>query len=96
MLQGPSAEDGARQQYAMCHAEYYPEVEVVETGLHISPDYAYPSTDGLVKCIKCGLGVIEIKSPYKYRVAPWEQAAKDTSYRCTLNNGNLQLKRHSR
>ena len=98
MLHGLSAEDSARQQYAVRHAEYHPEVEVVETGLHISPDYAYlgASPDGLVKCVKCGLGVIEIKSPYKYRDAPWEQAAKDTSYGCILNNGNLQLKRHSR
>ena len=98
MLHGLSAEDSARQQYAVRHAEYHPEVEVVETGLHISPEYAYlgASPDGLVKCVKCGLGVIEIKSPYKYRDAPWEQAAKDTSYGCILNNGNLQLKRHSR
>ena len=95
---GLAAEKPARDIYKQRHIEFHPDVSVLETGLHISPDYPYlgASPDGLIQCSTCGFGVIEIKSPFKYRNATWQEAAQDTANGCSIEGNSLRVKRHSR
>ena len=51
--------------------------------------------DGLIQCSACGFGVIEVKSPFKYRNATWQEAAQDTANGCSIEGDSLRLKRHS-
>ena len=42
---------------------------VIESGLIIHKDYPFiaASPDGVVNCLCCGSGCVEVKYPYKYK-----------------------------
>ena len=58
--------DIARKAYISAVSHRNKSFEVRPTGLHLHSDYPYlgASPDGLVYCLCCGPGLVEIKCPY--------------------------------
>jgi len=52
------------------------------------------SPDGLVECSCCGMGVLEVKCPFKYRYQSPVMAAKDTDFYLNEVGHELQLKKN--
>ncbi len=63
-------------------------------GLTVNPKYPFlgASVDSIVSCSKCGVGVVEIKCPYKWRHASLSSAVKDNNFCCVYEDGQLKLK----
>ena len=61
-------EDKERQQYISFMEGKHDNFIVNESGLVVDPKYSFlgASPDGLVSCSCCGIGVVEIKCPFKY------------------------------
>lgn len=66
---GLSNESGARDTYTQQSQESHEGFICRAAGLHINPKYPHlgASPDGVVSCACCGIGLLEIKCPYKYR-----------------------------
>jgi hypothetical protein len=69
-------------------------VEVKRKGLAVSPNFPFlgASVDGIVNCNECGIGVVEIKCPYKWRNTAPVDCAADSDFCCSLVNGEVSLK----
>ncbi|XP_057313387.1 uncharacterized protein LOC130654781 isoform X2 [Hydractinia symbiolongicarpus] len=65
---GIDKEAAARKKFVEVFTKNHENVIVKETGLHVSEEYPFmgASSDALVLCKCHGLGVLEIKCPYKY------------------------------
>ena len=61
--------DTARKAYISAVSHRHKSFQVRPTGLHLHTDYPYlgASSDGLVSCLCCGPGLVEIKCPYNKR-----------------------------
>ena len=60
--------------------------------MHINVEYPHlgATPDGIVECECCGLGIIEIKCPYKYRQYKLSDI-EDSSFCLQPNDGKLKL-----
>ena len=83
------------------YAKYWNErgvtVRVVECGLTVHPSKGFlaASPDGIVQDTSSGEnGLLEIKCPYTKRNSSMTEACVDGNFFCTINNSELQLKRH--
>ncbi len=69
---GNKKEAKARRDYACWHIQKCNAVTVEDRGLINSTiPYLSASIDVLVRCEKCGEGIVEIKYPYGHKVHPW-------------------------
>ena len=71
-------------------------VVVHKSGLVINPKYPYigASPDGVVSCMCCGDGLLEIKCPFKYRdKSPTDEEALNDKNYCLVRNdhGDIHL-----
>ena len=67
---------------------------VIESGLIIHKDYPFiaASPDGVVNCLCCGNGYVEVKCPYKYKDLNISDIVADSkSYLKRNNNGAICL-----
>ena len=75
---------------------HHTDIVVSESGLVI--DVSYPhmgaSPDGIVTCVCCGRGVIEIKCPYSCRDKTFLEATGEKHFFLELVDGKQQLKRN--
>ena len=70
------------------------DVEVLASGLVIDTSYPHmgASPDGIIQCICCGKGVIEIKCPYSCRDKTFLETTGDKNFFLELVDGTYQLK----
>lgn len=96
---GRQNEENAKAQYRMQSKSHHCGTEMSECGFIINPKFPQvgASPDGIVQCICCGRGCIEIKCPYKYRNHTVEEACSsgDTNFCLEVVDGELQLKKTS-
>ena len=66
---GKKNESTAREEYLQKAKEIHASLKYQSAGLHVNVEYPHlgATPDGLIECECCGLGIIEIKCPYKYR-----------------------------
>ena len=91
MQWGTNKESGARKVYVKCMKSQHIKWSINETGLCLNPDYPVfgASPDGMIDCICCGKGCLEIKCPFLLR----SSAEISTSYLEIGPNGEKHLKR---
>ncbi|XP_052809849.1 uncharacterized protein LOC128238216 [Mya arenaria] len=91
---GRKKESQARRDYTQHHMKQCGRVNVEKTGLMISQDFPFlgASVDGLVRCDKCGLGVLEIKCPYNNRKTTPREHSQVKSSCLEIRDGKLKLK----
>ena len=82
LMWGKQREGDARKAYEELHSKHHHDSHYRLSGLVINPIYPDlgASPDGRVDCACCGSGVIEIKSPYKYRHIKIEEINDPTFY----------------
>ena len=70
----------------------YRSFSVTKSGLvmDVSHPFIGASPDGLVDCLCCGKGTLEIKCPYSCRDQAFEEASKDKSF-CLQSNDSGDL-----
>lgn len=72
---GTKMENAARRAYFNLMNKHHIDFQVLETGLHIDPNNLClgASPDGISYCKCHGIGILEIKCPYKYKqgLAKW-------------------------
>ena len=68
------------ERYAEIMAEKHEQFSVVNSGLVLNPQWPHlgASPDGIITCVCCGRGVLEIKCPYSHRNSKVEDVATDT------------------
>ena len=66
---GVDHEDQAREDYIDLMKQHHEGFECHPAGLTVNPKYPHlgASPDGMVSCVCCGSGLLEIKCPYKHR-----------------------------
>ena len=66
---GKNNEDVACKAYIKQQSDTHPGFNCSAIGLGINPKYPHlgASPDGRINCDCCGMGILEIKCPYKYR-----------------------------
>ena len=66
---GVDHEDQAREEYIELMKQHHEGFECHPAGLTVNPKYPHlgASPDGVVSCVCCGSGLLEIKCPYKHR-----------------------------
>ena len=66
---GKNNEEVARKAYSKQQSDSHPGFNCSAMGLVINPKYPHlgASPDGRITCDCCGMGILEIKCPYKYR-----------------------------
>ena len=66
---GVNHDDQARQEYIELMKRHHEGFECHPAGLTVNPKYPHlgASPDGVVSCVCCGSGLLEIKCPYKHR-----------------------------
>ena len=80
-IYGLDSEEPARKEYTTLHARScHGQVSVKLTGFHINPDMPHlgASPDAIVDCSRCGVGILEIKSPYNKRNMSIQEACQDS------------------
>ena len=80
------------------HKQCGPCVMVENRGLFVNPKYPFLGTsiDGLIKCQKCGWGILEIKCPWSIRNLTPEDGLDVPKYEycCEMKDGQLKLKQN--
>ncbi|XP_035981353.1 uncharacterized protein LOC118556891 [Fundulus heteroclitus] len=93
---GRQNEDGAREMYRLQSNRDHVGFEVTQCGFFVNPKFPEvgASPDGLVHCICCGRGCIEIKCSYKYRDLTVIEAcnSSDRNFCLELQEGEMRLK----
>ena len=69
-------------------------VEVETKGIQVNPKYPYlgASVDGVVSCPQCGVGIVKVKCPLKWRHDSPMDCCKDSSFYCEIVSGKMSLK----
>ena len=90
---GRDNEDAARQQYRAFMEAKHRSFFVRSAGLCVNTAYAYlgASPDGIVNCLCCGEGLLEIKCPFKHRNVDPVNITDDTFFLHFTEDG-LHLK----
>ncbi|XP_076308585.1 uncharacterized protein LOC143224004 [Tachypleus tridentatus] len=72
------------------------QLKVVDSGLHIIPQYPYlgATSDGLVECLCCRKGVLEIKCPHCKRGKSLNEAAEDGQFCLERIGDKFSLKKN--
>jgi len=93
---GRKHEPAARRKYTLSLGKTHDNFKVSECGLLVCENMPYlgASPDGLVECSCCGMGVLEVKCPFKYRYQSPVMAAKDTDFYLNELGHELQLKKN--
>ena len=89
---GRKNESTAREEYLKKAKEIHASLKYRSAGFHVNVEYPHlgATPDGLIECECCGLGIIEIKCPYKYREYKLSDV-KDSSFCLQPNDGKLKL-----
>lgn len=102
MHHGRKYEAKARRCYAeQNHTKYGGNVSVKNVGLIISSQFPFlgSSVDGVISCLKCGVGILEIKCPYRKGTDKWrnkepEECSSNKNFFAEFSDtGKLMLKR---
>lgn len=91
---GIQNESTARNQYIDMLAPKHINLKVEPVGLVVNPKLPYlgASPDGIVTCDCCGVGLLEIKCPYKYRSVDPHTIAGTDFFLGRNSDGELHLK----
>ncbi|KAK3091881.1 hypothetical protein FSP39_023407 [Pinctada imbricata] len=97
VLYGKEREPLARSIYEKMYMNEHKSSRVALSGLIINASYPHlgASPDGVVQCKCCGLGILEIKCPYKFKNHTFDQICKEKYYIQKDENGCLKLKENS-
>lgn len=95
MKWGVDHEDHARQEYLEIVTQNHERFEHHPAGLTVNPKYPHlgASPDGVVSCVCCGRGLLEIKCPYKHREEHPLQVV-DPDFCLHIIDGEVILKRN--
>ena len=92
MAYGRKSESKALKSYSQFHIGICNKlVDVESKGLQVNSKHPFlgASVDGIVECPLCGVGVIEIKCPFKWRNSTPIDCCKDSSFYCENVNGKV-------
>lgn len=96
---GQKMEIYARREYAKYHVKKCGGIQLIMSGLKINSMYPFlgASADGIVKCPKCEILILEIKCPYVSKGQPWrdmtpQDIAKNPAFCCSIGLNGLILK----
>lgn len=98
MEYGKEREHLARNLYSTDCASKHDDVKIELSGLIINKELPHlgASPDAIVQCRCCGKGLVEIKSPYKYKNQTIEDITNDKRYHLIKDDqGEFKLKRTS-
>ena len=89
-------EDKAHQQYCSLLSTQDTNFEVQLSGLHIDTQHPHlgVTPDSIVSCDYCGVGLIEIKCPFKYKHSVLSDIDDRNFYLQKNSAGMLQLSKH--
>ena len=91
---GSKNEKKARELYYKTSVKDHNDFQLSESGLVINPKWPVigASPDGVVSCICCGKGVLEIKCPYSHQNTHIQDAAsRDSTFCLKIVDGSLRL-----
>ena len=90
---GCEHEDDARDQNISIMEKDHARFSVSSSGLVV--DATYPlfgvSPDGIIKCNCCGVGVLEVKCPFRCRDKSFQEASKESTFFLVDNSGNMAV-----
>lgn len=91
---GRQSEDTARKQYITFSSHQHTNFQVQLSGLHvdINDPYLGATPDGIVSCDCCGVGLLEIKCPFKYKNSILSDIDDRQFYLEKDQTGELKLK----
>ena len=91
---GCEHENVAREEFIKSYSKNHDKFFVIKSGLILHPSYPFfgATPDGIVNCLCCGTGVLEIKCPFRCKDESFEDAANQGSFCLGEADGSLKLK----
>ena len=95
MSWGIEHEKTACDQYVQSCSNHHIDLEVMESGVVISPAHSFlgATPDGMITCNCCGYGVLEVKCPFKCTTQPLSTLVSDKAFCPEEINGRYALRK---